>query len=686
MMAPLRSCCSEKVRLLRTKTLVSVVKISTPRTVPTMVPRPPDEQGAADHHRGDRVELVQLAVGGATGAGSGHEQQGCDSAAQAEQHVEQHGVPLDVDAGQPGGLRVAADRDGATPERGPVEQHPADDRDQREHVDRDLDPRDLLVEEFREVAVPDDLGLLVRDDLGQASGAGEHRQRGDERHHPAVRDQQSVHQAAAGTDGQGDEHHDDPVAVLGRLLGGKGRAPDRRQGEDRSYRQVDPPAGDDEGHADADHTDGGCEPQDGQGVVGGREPVTGADRAHDAEDAERHDETGVAAGAAAQQRDHRVVHPSRLLRRGLDPRGVGAGGRARNVLGHATRPSITRSRTLDSSSSAAADSWTTSPSRMTRTRSARPSTSSTSLETIDHRHARSRRAGGSAGRSRCGRRRPRPGWARRAGAPGTRAAASGRARPSAGCLPTASALRGSPRRAGRPATRPAPRTAVRSAPRLRKPPREKAASEETVMLLVHRLVEQQPLALALLGCQSDAGLHRGGHRARGAAACRPRSRCPCWPGARRTASRGSPSGRHRPARPVPTISPARTARFTPLNTPRERQVGRLEDDRAVRGHGRTRREDVLDGATGHQLDQLGGRGVGDREPGGHRAAVLEHRDPVADLADLLQPVGDVDDRDALGGQPADDPEEVRRRRSGRAPPTARPGSAAGCRGTAPAPC
>ena len=37
----LESACSEMERLLRMKMLVSVVKIRTPRTVPTIVPRPP---------------------------------------------------------------------------------------------------------------------------------------------------------------------------------------------------------------------------------------------------------------------------------------------------------------------------------------------------------------------------------------------------------------------------------------------------------------------------------------------------------------------------------------------------------------------------------------------------------------------------------------------------------------------
>ena len=55
----------------------------------------------------------------------------------------------------------------------------------------------------------------------------------------------------------------------------------------------------------------------------------------------------------------------------------------------------------------------------------------------DDRRARRRPAPGSPGRSRPWRRRRRRGSARRAGAPCCRAAASGRARPSAGCRPTA---------------------------------------------------------------------------------------------------------------------------------------------------------------------------------------------------------------------------------------------------------
>ena len=104
-----------------------------------------------------------------------------------------------------------------------------------------------------------------------------------------------------------------------------------------------------------------------------REPVARRDRADDADQQQRDDESGVAADAGAQQGEDRVGLPVGLERGLLD---------AGTVLAHAgTFPSMTRSRTFASSISVAADSWTTSPSRTTRTRSARPSTSSISLDT-----------------------------------------------------------------------------------------------------------------------------------------------------------------------------------------------------------------------------------------------------------------------------------------------------------------
>ncbi len=110
-----------------------------------------------------------------------------------------------------------------------------------------------------------------------------------------------------------------------------------------------------------------------------------------------------------------------------------------------------------------------------------------------------------------------------------------------------------------------------------------------------------------------------------------------------------------PARP--TISPAATSKLTSANT---LFTLRSETDK----HGLGRRvglgavgEDVLDVATGHQPDELGGGGGLGGQVGRHGATVLQHRHPVADLADLLEAVGDVHHRDALGGQVTDHPEE-----------------------------
>ena len=87
-----------------------------------------DQQRAADDDGGDGVQLVERAVGGAAGRRPRHEHDRGDAAGDAGQDVELHGVPLHADAGQPGGLGVAADGEGAPAERRPVEQHPAGDR------------------------------------------------------------------------------------------------------------------------------------------------------------------------------------------------------------------------------------------------------------------------------------------------------------------------------------------------------------------------------------------------------------------------------------------------------------------------------------------------------------------------------------------------------------------------------
>ncbi len=61
-------------------------------------------------------------------------------------------------------------------------------------------------------------------------------------------------------------------------------------------------------------------------------------------------------------------------------------------------------------------------------------------------------------------------------------------------------------------------------------------------------------------------------------------------------------------------------------------------------------------AADHLLDEHVARGVGG-QAGRDRAPVGEDRDAVAALRDLVEAMGDVDDADALGGEPADDAEQ-----------------------------
>ena len=111
---------------------------------------------------------------------------------------------------------------------------------------------------------------------------------------------------------------------------------------------------------------------------------------------------------------------------------------------------------------------------------------------------------------------------------------------------------------------------------------------------------------------------------------------------------------------MPTISPARTVSETSANSPcrleplhlaaARRRSGSAVGARSGKTYSMVRPVIRL---TRSRVGVVAGGQVG---RGG--AAVLEHGDPVADLADLLEPVRDVDDGDALRGQLADDPEQV----------------------------
>ena len=149
-------------------------------------------------------------------------------------------------------------------------------------------------------------------------------------------------------------------------------------------------------------------------------------------------------------------------------------------------------------------------------------------------------------------------------------------------------------------------------------------------------------------------------RCRGAAAGRPPAPGPGGRGARRRSSPGSPSGPSRPARRARRSRRRARASDTSANSPgsvspsTRSTSGRVVVGRRAGASGRrTRRSRPV--ISDHDL-AVGVVRAGRLDADG--PAVLEHGDPVADLADLLQPVRDVDDRDARGGQLPDDAEQV----------------------------
>src|SRR6185312_14668342 len=125
------------------------------------------EQRASDDDRGDRVQLVQVAVGAGAGGRPGHDHHRGDAAAQPRDHVEQGGVPADVDAGEAGRLGVAADGERSAAERAAVEHQPADHDDGGEDVDQQRDAEHVGGGDVVDRGHRDQLGAPVRQRLGQ---------------------------------------------------------------------------------------------------------------------------------------------------------------------------------------------------------------------------------------------------------------------------------------------------------------------------------------------------------------------------------------------------------------------------------------------------------------------------------------------------------------------------------------
>ena len=256
--------------------------------------------------------------------------------------------------------------------------------------------------------------------------------------------------------------------------------------------------------------------------VGAGEERVGGGHAHDAQQHQHRDQAEVARRGAVQQPAQRVGRRRGLARGLLHPALLvdGGHGRHRRRSSGSRRcaqpcavPSITRSSTRLSSRSALGAVCTTRPSRTTSTRSARPSTSGTSLDTRTTATPESA-SRGSGRRSRCARRRRRRGSARRAAARRSPAAASGPAPPSAGCRRTACAPAGWGRAVARRAARSPSPTADSSASRPRKPARANRRSAGSETLRDTGSASSRPWLLRSSGHSPMPGPHRRRHGAR----------------------------------------------------------------------------------------------------------------------------------------------------------------------------
>lgn len=315
-----------------------------------------------------------------SGAGQDDQHEGGDAAAQAGEQVKVEPLAAYVDAGEPGRFRVAADGDRTAAERGPVEDQPADDGDRGEDQDQGRDAQDVRVgqAQVEDGLDGDDLGLAVGDLQGEPAGRGEHGERRDEGDHTPVGDEDPVDEPG----GESDDHGREQDAREAEVLGGERRRPDGGEGHHRADRQVDAAADDDQGHADGDDSDDGGLRQDQLEVPGVQERV-GFGETADGHQHGEYAEQGQVADIGAQTECAQTAG-------GRGWRGGAGRGpllrplvlRRRCGLCHDVGlPSMTRSSTRCSSSSWAAAVCTTRPSRSTSTRSARPSTSGTSLET-----------------------------------------------------------------------------------------------------------------------------------------------------------------------------------------------------------------------------------------------------------------------------------------------------------------
>lgn len=177
-----------------------------------------------------------------------------------------------ADAGEPGGVLVAAGRVHVVAEPGAAGDQPEDGGDREEEEERDGDRSDPVVAEVLEGGgdLARGAGVVVLDPAAQDEGGAEG---GDEGVDLEAGDDQPVGQADGGAEGEdGDDRHED-AAALHRLRGDKGA-----EADEVGDGEVERSGEDDDGLADGHEAQGDTVLKDRHHVGHGQEvPAAGRD-------------------------------------------------------------------------------------------------------------------------------------------------------------------------------------------------------------------------------------------------------------------------------------------------------------------------------------------------------------------------------------------------------------------------
>ena len=251
--------------------------ISAPTSVPMIEPLPPNSDCAADHHRGDAVEIGVLAGGRADGADAADQRPAGDRRDEAREHVHAEQNAIGIDAREPRGLPVVAGGVDVAAIGGAVEDVPDDGRD-REHEERAPHDAgaadcDLIAHDLQEPGLL--LDVLHADRFAlrivrvERPDDAERAERDDERRHLEPRHQNPVEIAEGGADQETDRKGD---KRRNAAVNGQASHHHRRNDHDDADREIDARRQDDEGLADADNADDHHLGEYGRQIAGGGEP------------------------------------------------------------------------------------------------------------------------------------------------------------------------------------------------------------------------------------------------------------------------------------------------------------------------------------------------------------------------------------------------------------------------------